>query len=356
MRTKGKALRDKIDDSIKEIDRLLTVSYIEEDYAKLFKVIGGEVEKYLKSTVFQITTDKKFHKLIDDLIPMGVSRGCVEALHLFREAYNGYKHQPGFSKVIFEAKDVFLKVGIAIDEINAKGLGAVNLPYVQKSKRVVWFAGWDDYMGGMTECNLFIPDYSIDFPLSIEHFNITFNGWDAVISKFTATGDLKMGGQYVSEKAYNVWKANADLMGVGVFTGDIAEFVRELAKYSSPKEHALASFLKRENDAASVRAAIVFSLFDSLRQNNWDNTEDFKVELLTRASYDYGIAIGSAPLIEFAEHIDYNVVQLHREILKNTNDVIWIDQAGFEKGKVRVLSNRLQIAMTANGDLLATVN
>ncbi|HZG72226.1 MAG TPA: hypothetical protein VEY51_11895, partial [Chondromyces sp.] len=174
MRTKGKALIDKFDDSIKEIDRLLSVSHTEEDYAQLFKVTGGEIEKYLKATIFQTIVNKNFYDLIEDLKPLGVSQQHIDALHLFRNTYNRYKHRPGFSKSILEAKKVFVDAAVAIDNINGKGLGAVNQPYVVKSKRVVWFAGWDDYIGGMTECDIFIPDYSVDFPLGLEHFNITF--------------------------------------------------------------------------------------------------------------------------------------------------------------------------------------
>lgn len=326
MRTKGQALRDKIDDSLTEISRLIPISHLEEDYAKIFKVMGGEMEKFLKSTVFQTGTRKKFFHLIEDLRSLGVQRQHIDALHIFRDTYNGYKHQPNFSTNISDAKIVFENTRDAIDEINAGGFGGVNQPYIQKSKRLVWFAGWDDYVGGMTECDLFIPDYNIDFPLGLEHFNIGFEIWDAVVQRFTSSGELKMGKQYVSERAYNVWSANVDLIGVGAFNGDIAEFTRELSKGNSPREKNLLSFLKRANDSTSVKCAIVFSLFDSLRQNAWQQVEDLRDEILLRASYDYGINIESNALKVYIDKIDFRVIKSKRDLLQMADDILWVDE------------------------------
>lgn len=354
MRTQGTAIRNKIDDSIGEIRRLEQISYLEEDYSKLFKIIGGEVEKFLKSTIFQSTANKNFYTLIDDLISIGISQNSVDALHTFRETYNGYKHQPGFTKSIVEAKQIFEKASSSIEEIIASGVGNVHHHYMQKSKRLVWFAGWDDYIGGMVECNIFIPDNTADFPTAVEHFNASFDGLDAVIKQFTMSGDLKMGKEYVSDKAYKSWAANSDLMGVGSFSGDVAEFVRELARHNSSREKDLIPFLKRENDSMSVKAALVFSMFDSLRQNSWTNNADFKDELILRATYDYGINIESQYLDSFLNKIDYSLIGEKRNILKNTDDIRWTDEIGYQS-KEAILSSELHIAIDKEDKMLVRV-
>jgi hypothetical protein len=355
MRTKGKAIRDKIDDSISEINRLLTISYSEEDYAKLFKIVGGEIEKFLKSTIFQTNKNLNFFDLIENLKLFTIQQNHIDALHTFRETYNGYKHRPGFSKDINEGKVIFERIGEALDEINSKGIGGVNQSYVEKTKRIVWFAGWDDYIGGMTECDIFIPEYNVDFPIGLEHFNVSFEGWDAVIKKFTASGDLKMGKEFISERAYRVWSTNTDLIGVGTFNGDIGEFVRELAKNNSPREKELLSFLKRENDSTSVKAGIVFSLFDSLRQDSWTSVEDLRDEILLRASYDYGINIYSKLLETYIDKLNFKVIEHQRNLLKLTNDILWVDEMDYNKFKTDILSETLSISVEKNGNLVTRI-
>ena len=149
MSTQATALKDKITDSILEIERLLSISHQEDDYAKLFKVLGGEIEKFLKSFVF-IGSTKNFYGLIKDLAIHGISQPNIDALHNFQTTYNGYKHDPSFSIDILKAKSIFQKAQVSIDDLISKNIGQINQPYSQKSKRIVWFAGWDDYVGGMT--------------------------------------------------------------------------------------------------------------------------------------------------------------------------------------------------------------
>jgi hypothetical protein len=227
MRTKGQALEDKLTDSISQIENLMGISHIEDDYSVLVKSVGGEIEKFLKSTIFSGTQNNNdFFTLINNLSSVGLPQQDRDCLHAFRCKYNSYKHNPNYSSDIIDCKLVFENARRVIKNLIALGVGDVNQPYQQSTKRMVWLAGWDDYIGGLTEVGLFIPDYSVDFPYAIEHFNIDINGWYAIIDKFTATGDLKMGKEFVSEKAFNVWKNESDFMGAGRFNGDITELVK----------------------------------------------------------------------------------------------------------------------------------
>jgi hypothetical protein len=284
----------------------------------------------------------------------GISQSNIDALHDFRTTYNSYKHDPSFSIDILKAKSVFQKARIAIDDLISRNIGQINQPYSQQSKRIVWFAGWDDYVGGMTECNIFLPDYSVDFPLGIEHFNVSFEGWDAVIQKFTAAGDLKMGENNVSTRAYSAWKAQSDFNNAGSFHGDISEIVRELTKHTSIREKELIPFLKRENDSYSVKAAIVFSIFDSLRNDKWSDSNDLKDEVILRSSYDYGINIDSPYLKSYIEKVDFKILENLRPQLKKTDDILWVDKTTFDKTIDKVISVELTIAFD-KGNRMITI-
>ena len=97
MRTQGQAISTKIQDSIVEIERLIAISHDEEDYAKLIKVLGGEIEKFLKAVVYQGQNNSNFFNLINNLSSLGINSTSIQFLHDFRLAYNGYKHDPAYT-------------------------------------------------------------------------------------------------------------------------------------------------------------------------------------------------------------------------------------------------------------------
>lgn len=356
MRTKGSALKNKINDSIFEIQRLLGISHQEEDYAILFKIMGGEVEKSLKTTVFQNTlNDKNFFELINNLTTLGISQKSIDSLHEFRKTYNGYKHDSTYSIELIDAKVIFENTLKSIEELILQNVGIINHPHIEKSKRLVWFSGWDDYIGGMVETGIFIPDYSVDFPYEIEHFNISFDGWDSVVRKFTSTGELKLGEQYVSPRAYKVWKNEGDFVNSGSFNGDISEFIQELSKYPASIEKELLPFLKRENDSSSVKAAIVFSLFDCVRQNSCQDSQDLLDEIVLRASYDYGINIESPYLKSYITKIDTKTIISRKDSLKNIEDILWLDSKDYDQLKDKILSEELYIAIDKENRIITRI-
>jgi hypothetical protein len=355
MRTQGQAILNKIKDSIIEIERLIGISHDEEDFAKLIKILGGEIEKFLKSVVFQGQNNSNFIKLINNLLGLGVSSTSIQFLHDFRLSYNGYKHDPSYSQEINLARNLFLNLDIAIDEIINKGLGNVNQIYNRKSKHLVWFAGWDDYIGGLVECNIFIPDYSVDFPCGMEHFNISFEGWDEVIGKYTSSGELKLGMKHISDRAYNAWKAQSDFVNAGSFQGDLSEFVRDLASHTSDREKNLIPFLKRENDAYSVKAAIIFSLKDSLIENYWRDKYELKNEILLRTSYDYGIKLESTYITNYIDKIDFDIIVENRDRLKMTEEILWVDDKNFGSPNNLIISQGLHIALNMDNKILTRI-
>lgn len=355
MRTQGQAISDKIIDSIVEIERLMAISHNEEDYAKLIKVLGGEIEKFLKAVVYQGQNNSIFNDLINGLSNLGVTSTSNQFLHDFRLAYNGFKHNPAYSIDINAARMLFLNLEKAINEIIEKGLGHINQTYNRKSKHLVWFSGWDDYVGGMVECNIFIPDFSVDFPYALEHFNISFDGWNKVIDKYTSNGELKLGKEHISERAYNVWEVQSDFVNAGSFQGDLSEFVSDLSSQISVREKDLISFLKRENDANSVKAAIVFSLQDSLAQDYWQNKNELTDEIMLRSSFDYGINLESPYLLTYINLIDFDLIVANRESLKLTNEILWLDNESFESNGDLVLSQALQIKYNRNHKIITRI-
>lgn len=354
MRTKGTALLDKLNDSINEINRLISISYVENDYSKIIIELGGEIEKFLKSTVLHLS-NKNFNQLIDELINNKIDQTHIDYLHDFRIAYNGYKHEPTYSIDIIQAKNIFINTGKTIEKINLNNLGDVNNSYIKKSKRVVWFAGWDDYIGGMIECNIFIPDYDIDMPFAVEHFNLDWDGWDKIIAKFTRSGELKLGRENVSGKAYDFWKKQSDFNTGGSFNGDISDFVRELTKHISSREKNLIPFLTRENDNTSVYTSIIFSLFDSLKGNDWKDADDLRNEIYLRSSYDYGINTNSKYLEKYINFIDLEKIVFHRDNLKNTDDILWLDQQTYNNVLFQKISDNLNIGFDKDYKIIAKI-
>lgn len=355
MRTQGQAISTKVKDSIIEVERLISISHEEEDYAKLIKILGGEIEKFLKTVIYQGQNNSNFYDLINSLSNLGVTSVSIQFLHAFRISYNGYKHNPDYTIDINEARNLFLNLKKAIDEIIQKELGNVNQLYNRKSKHLVWFAGWDDYVGGMVECNVFIPDFSVDFPYALEHFNVSFEGWDKVIDKYVNNGELKLGKEHVSERAYNLWKAQSDFVNAGSFQGDLSEFVSDLSLQTSEREKDLIPFLKRENDASSVKAAIVFSLQDSLTQNYWQDKNDLKDEIILRSSYDYGINIESLYLAKYIELIDFQLIIANRERLKLTDEILWVDKKYYDTNGDLELSKELHIKHNKDNKIITRI-
>lgn len=356
MRTKGESLKDKIVDSISEIERLIGITYTEDNYSKLFKILGGEIEKFLKSVVYQNNANNKnFFDLINDLSSLGISTDSIDFLQTFRLTYNGYKHNSTFSIEIFEAKYILENISESIDELISKNTGTINQSNYKQTKRMIWFAGWDDYIGGMTEVSLFIPDYKLDFPMSIETFNLSFDGWNTVINKFKTTNELKMGKEYVSEKAYKIWENESDFMGAGCFSGEIGEFTRELSKNVTNRENGLLPFLKRENDSSSVKTAIVFSLFDAIKENTWSSTIDLIEDIKLRASYDYSINLDSEYLNSFSKQIDTDFIQNNRVRLKDWNNILWFDESDYNRSLQESISEDLYIGIDKENQLITRI-
>jgi len=353
MRSKGKALIDKIETSLSFIQTLIETSFNEEDYSKIVTSLGGEVEKFIKSTVLNVNSGN-FYNLIEELINHGITQTSIDKLHEFRQCYNGYKHDPSYTKTILEVTVIQKNLKLSIDEILSKNLGDVGQTYNNKSKRVVWFAAWDDYIGGMTECSIFIPDYKIDMPRGIDHFNLDFKAWDTIIKDYANNGELKLGKEYVSNKAYEFWKAQSDFLDAGAFYGDVAEFIRKLSKNIAKNENELIPFLKRDHDSWSVYSSIVFSLFDTLRNNSYNSESELKDEILLRMNYDYGIDLNS-PYLNYVDYLNFRELVNDKNQLKNINDILWLDDIKYNTMLKKEYSGDLFIGIDDEKNLITKV-
>lgn len=353
MRTKGEALINKVEDSVIKIQSLISISYTEDEYSEIVKAIGGEIEKFLKSEILFIT-NKNFYNLIEELKNHGIIQDYIDYLHDFRLCYNGYKHDPNYTSTIFEVKELFENLKLSLNQLIVNKLGNVSQPYNNRSKRVVWFSGWDDFIGGMVECDIFIPDYKIDMPIGIEHFNIDWKSWDVLVKKFTDSNELFMGKEHISEKAYNFWKAQGDFAGAGAFIGDVSEFVRELSKNIAKNENDLIPFLTRSHDSYSVYCSIVFSIYDTLRGDNWIDSQDFINEVQLRMSYDYGVDLKSL-YAKYLDHLNLEKINEHRINLKTTYDILWLDEQNYQSKKIDDISEKLQIGFDKDFNIITKI-
>lgn len=338
MRTKVQAILQKHERAISDLQKLQGISHSQDDFSRYIKDIGGEVEKFLKDGVFSNNlNNRNFNQLINELSNRGISSQSVQHLHDLRDLYNRLKHEPSFKTDITNGIETLNKSFEALKEIKSQNLGSINDPYIQARSRIVWFAGWDDYIGGMTEIGIFLPDYELDFPVGIEYFNVDYKGWDDIKNTFISTGELKMGKEFVSDKAYKNWKNQSDFIGAGRFKGDISQLIKVISSHiDKTKEEQLLETLKRKNDSPSVRAAIVFSLYDSFINNSWTTLEDLKDEIKIRTSYDYGINIDSKIIDIYLDKLNTKITNIDRSILSSIDDIKWLDKVKYDKEEITI--------------------
>ncbi|CAA0233977.1 hypothetical protein R8G64_05240 [Tenacibaculum maritimum] len=338
MKTKIEAILDKVHTIKLRIADIMGVTHTQDDYSIYIKGIGGEIEKFLKDAVFNNGLNNlNFYNLIERLRSLGITESSISNLHELRNYYNSLKHEPGFITNIIEAEEKVEKLIEALTEIDTKSIGNINATYTQNTSRVLWLCAWDDYMGGMTEINLFLPNYELDFPYSVEYFNIALEGWETLKDKYVPNGELQLGKEFVSEKAYNIWSANVDMIGVGRFRGDVKDLVKTLSSLvNKEREEKLLEDLKRKNDSFSVFASIAYAIQDTLINDNWKDFEDFKDEVRLRIDFDYGIELDSKTLNFYMNKLRSDLISSDRNLLNKTDEILWLSAEQFKNQSVMI--------------------
>jgi hypothetical protein len=312
----------------------------------------------LKEGVYNNTlNNRNFYQLINELSNHRITQASIDFFHDLRNLYNSLKHDPNFTTYILNCINVLKNSLKSLNEIELQNIGNIHGIYSQQKSRIVWIAGWDDYIGGMTEMGIFLPDYELDFPVGIEHFNIDWKGWDEIKDTFVPTGELELGKEFISERAYNMWKAQSDFLGAGRFKGDIAQLIKVISNHiNSEKEEQLLEGLKRKNDSSSVRAAIVFSLHDSFVDNTWSSFEDLKDEIKMRSSYDYGISIDSKVIDKYLMKLNLEIGTIDRLLFESVNEIKWVDETGFKKEEVVLhLIEESFISINGNNQIICRI-
>ncbi len=358
MRTRIQSIIQKHNDSIKDLQRIMGISHTQDEFSGFIKGLGGEVEKFLKESVYHNTRNHdNFMALIDNLTQYQVNTTSIQFLHDLRLLYNKLKHEPLFSTTILICIETLQKSLIVMQEIELINMGAINDPYSQTESRIVWLAGWDDYIGGMTEISIFLPDYELDFPIAIEHFNIDWKGWELIKDNFTLSGELMMGQEYVSEIAYKRWEGESDFLGAGRFTGDIQDLIKFISAHIDiQKEEELLECLKRKNNSASVKAAIVFSLLDSFSDNTWNNFDDLIDEIKIRSSYDYGILIDSKTIDKYISYLNREIESTERTIFSSITGIKWLDEQRYNREQIQFnLIRGSNIAINSDNQIICRI-
>jgi len=164
MKSKIEAILEKVSEIKKRLTLVMGMTHSQEDYAIYLKNIGSEFEKFLKDAVFNNTKNNlNLIQLIEELSNEGISQNSIDKFHLLRSYYNSLKHNPNFSTSVIYAEEIINNLHSGLSEIKEKSIGKINKNYIRANSRVLWFYAWDDYAGGMTELNLFLPNYELDF-------------------------------------------------------------------------------------------------------------------------------------------------------------------------------------------------
>ncbi len=358
MKTKIAAVLDKVSEIKRRLAIIMGVTHTQDDYAIYIKNIGGEIEKFLKDAVYENNNNNwNFYNLIKGLEPLGISAASTDKMHLLREFYNSLKHDPLYNTNILLAEERIDDLLSALHEIESKAIGRINENYIQANSRILWLCAWDDYIGGMTELNLFLPNYDLDFPYSVEYFNISLEGWDTLKDKFIPTGDLQLGKQFVSEKAYKVWSAGPDLIGVGRFTGDVKDLVKTLSSLvNKERESGLLEVLKRKNDSTSNFTSTAYAIQDTLLNDSWKDFNDFKDEIRLRIDFDYGIAVDSKVLDLYINKLNPEILSVDRNDLKNVNNLLWLSKDQYERESIRaIIMEKPYIALTTENKIIVKI-
>jgi hypothetical protein len=359
MKTKIDTLLEEFDLVIFSVQKIIGISYTQKDYAGFIKSLGGEVETLLKATVYSNQSNHaSFNDLINDLSLHGITATAIQSLHDLRVVYNKFKHDPLYYDDILNTLALLKKAKLALQEIKTLSLGDVNTSTSPTIRRTVWIAAWDDYIGGMTEISIFLPNYDIDFPFAFDNFNIDIAKWDVFKEHFTGTGELRLGAEYVSEKAYEVWSANVDLIGVGAFTGD----TRELNKFLSSlvnvnRENELLDFLRRPNDTSSISVSLIYALFDAFHDDSWKSLDDLRDEVRLRAAYYHAIPIGGQVFDYFLDCLNPEIEGIDRNELRGLKQILWLDSTGYAKQEILLpIINPWRMAISKDGNFVCDIS
>lgn len=359
MRTYGQVI---IDISNQAYLRALSLSgkhHTDKDMMAFIKDVGSEVEIYLKEAVYINQRNRDtFANLIDGLTAQGIPDNIVNTLHNLRKTYNSAKHDPSFVIETPEVIKILKSTKETLDEMQKFNLGIMNNSVVVNYKRNLWIAGWDHFHTGEIEIHIFLP-YDGDrlFPPAVDMFNIHYSGWDEIVAKFTSSGDLFMGKDYLPERIYRTMSSEGEFIEAGLFDGDYRELLIELTKYVDSKtEEQLLSFLRRSEDIYAMYSAVQFSACDILKDGRYiGNVEELSEHIYRYCEYKYAAPKNSKILMNLVPRIIKLLFQLKPEHRSGLEGPLFLSEEEFEKHRSSsyYVDNDLGWLLTNNGELIS---
>lgn len=329
-----------------------------EDYKAFLKDVGASVEVFLKDHVYAGAHNRwNFQRLINSLEPLGASADSRDALHALRLAYNKAKHDPNYDAPISPITNVLTDAQQALEEIAALGLGTTGQPARVVSRRLLWFAAWDHYIGGDTEISIFLPaTEDVDFPPNLDIIYTQMAAWTTIKTELAAAGTLCLGPDCIPAKFYSFWQREDDFLNAGSFEGDIRDLVAVFARHERVED--ILPFLKRENDQYSMFAAALFAGVDNARQGSLpDDASEVADAIALTASHYYAAPASSKLLRSYAKKIADMLTQCPLEVRAKLSGPIWVSKVRFNEMQAEGVTqvDDLKLMVMGDGRLVAGI-
>lgn len=303
------------------------------------------------------TTDGLSSSLIDGLEVLGVAAPHREALHALRIAYNEAKHNPMYEAPIQPVIDILINTKAGVGEIARLRLGDSDQPANAVTRRLLWFAAWDHYVGGDTEVSIFSPcSLDIDFPPDIELIYLKMEDWDTVKSELAAAGKLCLGRGCLPAKFFEFWSKEGDFLDAGSFEGDLRDMIAVFVRHERVED--IFPFLKREAQPYSMLAAALFAATDIARLRSLPRDPEQTVEAIVHAARTHYAAPATSKLLQkYAKTISLLIGKCSEEVRAHLAGPLWVGPkryAELESDRL-VESDELHLMILEDGRLVVRI-
>lgn len=352
MRTNIDLILDSVHQAYAEAVALSGEDHTPQQFADFLKNVGSEVEVFLKEHIYGGSRNRDdFVKLINGLAACGLGSQFVTDLHSLRKGYNSAKHDPAYAPAIGDVLSLLKATDAVLREIQTLALGTTANPAPKmQTKRVLWIAAWDHFIGGDTEISISLPvSENATFSPELDLLYIDAMRWDEAKKELSAVGDFRLGKHLFPAQLYDSWANEGDFAGAGVFEGNYRDLINVLAKHERVED--ILPFLKRDNHAYSMFAATAMACVDvALAVHPFPELNDLRDRIITKASHCYAAPRHSKLVHQHASKLAEMLLQLPDAIRPLLTGPIWVGDDRFRQFKNEALAQNAESAVLVSKD------
>jgi hypothetical protein len=329
-----------------------------DEFKSLLTRLGSAVEVFLKDHIYLGAHQRwNFERLIDGLEPMGVPAQERGFLNKLRLAYNDAKHEPTYDAPVQAVIAILTNSVDALGLIAGLNLGDSGQPSNKGTRRLLWFAAWDHYIGGDTEFSIFLPcSLDIDIPPGFETIYLKMEEWDTIKAELSRVGSLCLGEACVPSKFFDFWNKEDDFLAAGSFEGNLRDMMAVLAQHE--RVVGILPELKRENEPYSMLAAVLFAITDLAPLGLLPDDVTLVCEsILSTAEVHYAAPRASRLLQKYAAAIARLVCKCDVGVRAQLQGPLWVGHVRYAELEAERLfqSDHVDVMVLRNGCLVAKI-